>query len=170
MRYALKQRLWQRRGTFRIQDDAGEDVMTATPTVLSTSFEVVFRDLAGRELLAIRNRAMSVRRTWDIYRGGEPIAVIVGGRDTATFVGIRFDIGKPTFRFDVDVPGPDDLVVKGSIEEHEYTMKRGDRTVATVSKTWFSWDDSYGVEIVDGEDIPLVLASTVAIDIVIGYD
>jgi len=36
--------------------------------------------------------------------------------------------------------------------------------VATVSKKWFSWTDTYGVEIADGEDDVLLLASIVVID------
>jgi len=38
--------------------------------------------------------------------------------------------------------------------------------VAEVSKRWFSWSDTYGVDISDGEDDVLLLASTVVIDMV----
>ena len=34
-----------------------------------------------------------------------------------------------------------------------------------MSKKYFSWTDSYGVDIADGEDDVLILASTVVIDI-----
>ena len=43
-------------------------------------------------------------------------------------------------------------------------FERGGDTVATVSKRWFSWTDTYGVEIAEGEDDILILASTVVID------
>jgi uncharacterized protein YxjI len=33
-----------------------------------------------------------------------------------------------------------------------------------VSKKWFSWSDTYGVDITDGEDDVLILASTVVVD------
>jgi len=38
--------------------------------------------------------------------------------------------------------------------------------VATVSKRWFSWTDTYGVEIADGEEDVLILATAVVIDMV----
>jgi uncharacterized protein YxjI len=38
--------------------------------------------------------------------------------------------------------------------------------VAEVSKRWFSWTDTYGVEVADGEDPVLILASAVVIDMV----
>ena len=67
-------------------------------------------------------------------------------------------------RFTVDVPGPDDLEAQGSFTEHEYTFTRRGQVVATVSKRWFSWSDTYGIEIADGEDPVLILASAVVID------
>ena len=69
-------------------------------------------------------------------------------------------------RFTVDVPGPDDLEANGEFLPHEYTLSRHGQTVATVSKKWFSLTDAYGVDIVDGEDPVLILASAVVMDMV----
>jgi len=67
-------------------------------------------------------------------------------------------------RFTVDVPGPDDLEAKGDFLDHEYVFTRGGREVARVSKRWFALADTYGVEIADGEDDVLILASAVVVD------
>ncbi len=72
--------------------------------------------------------------------------------------------------FTVDVPGPEDLEAQGSLLDHEYTFTRGSRTVATVSKRWFSFTDTYGVEVETGEDPVLILASTVIIDMICHAD
>ena len=66
-------------------------------------------------------------------------------------------------KFTVDVPGPDDLEARGDFLDHEYTFERGGRVVASVSKQWFKWTDTYGVEVVGDEDV-LILASAVVID------
>lgn len=66
----------------------------------------------------------------------------------------------------MDVPGPDDIEAQGSFTDMEYTFSRGDRKVAQVSKRWFSFSDTYGVDVADGEDDALILASTVVIDMV----
>ncbi len=58
----------------------------------------------------------------------------------------------------------DDLEAKGDF--HEYAFTRAGRSVATVSKQWFSWSDTYGVDIAEGEDEVLILASSVVIDMV----
>ena len=67
-------------------------------------------------------------------------------------------------RFVIDVEGGDDLKANGNVVDHEYEIKRGDDVIASVSKKWFRVRDTYGVEIAGGEDEPLMLALTVAID------
>jgi uncharacterized protein YxjI len=67
-------------------------------------------------------------------------------------------------RFNVDVPGPDDLEASGDFLSHEYSFTRHGSEVARVSKKWFSMSDTYGVDINDKEDDVLILASTVVID------
>jgi uncharacterized protein YxjI len=64
----------------------------------------------------------------------------------------------------VDVPGPDDLEARGNLLDHEYTFTRGGQVVAEVSKKWFSWTDSYGIDVSEGEDDALILACAVVID------
>lgn len=68
--------------------------------------------------------------------------------------------------FYVDVPGPDDLIAEGDFWDLEFTFTRGDTTVAQVSRQWFSWADTYGLDIAEGEDDVLILASTIVIDMV----
>ena len=69
-------------------------------------------------------------------------------------------------RFTVDVPGPDDLEAVGDFLDHEYRLERQGRTVAEVSKRWFRWTDTYGVDISPGENDLLILATAVVIDLV----
>jgi uncharacterized protein YxjI len=73
-------------------------------------------------------------------------------------------------RFTVDVPGPDDLEAEGDFFDHEYVLERGDKPVAAVSKKWFSFADTYGIDIDDREDQVLILATAVVIDMVCHKD
>lgn len=59
--------------------------------------------------------------------------------------------------------GPD-LDVQGNILDHEYSIEEGRNKIAEVSKKWFRLADTYGVEIEPGQDDVLILAVTVAID------
>jgi uncharacterized protein YxjI len=53
----------------------------------------------------------------------------------------------------------------GDLLDHEFTIRRGDQTVATVSKRWFSVRDTYAVEVAPGQDDLLILASVLALDL-----
>ena len=68
-------------------------------------------------------------------------------------------------RFTIDVPGPDDLELRGSLLDHEFTIRRGGRQVAIVSKRWIALTDTYGVDIAEGEDPLLLLACVLALDL-----
>jgi uncharacterized protein YxjI len=68
-------------------------------------------------------------------------------------------------RFTIDVPGPDDLELTGDLLDHEFTIRRGDRAVATVSKRWFSMRDTYAVDVAADQDDLLILASVLALDL-----
>ncbi|MGH3505590.1 MAG: LURP-one-related/scramblase family protein [Nocardioidaceae bacterium] len=67
-------------------------------------------------------------------------------------------------RWTVEIEGGPDLDIKGNIVDHEYTFTDGRTPVATVSKRWFRVADTYGVEVEPGQNPVVVLAATVALD------
>ena len=154
MRYLLKQKLFSWGDDFKIKNEAGEDVFFVDGKAFSFGDKLSFQDLNGTELAFIRQKLLSWGPTYEVYRG-DALAAVVKKHLFTLF----------RCKFTVDVPGPDDLEAHGSFLDHEYTFSRGDREVAVVSKRWFSWTDTYGVDISQGEDDILILASTVVIDL-----
>jgi uncharacterized protein YxjI len=70
-------------------------------------------------------------------------------------------------KFKVDMKdGSPDLEIVGNILDHEYSLRRGGREVAHVSKKWISIGDSYGVQVDEGEDDVLILACAVIVDLI----
>ena len=155
MRYVMKQKLFCWGDDFTIKDDQDRDVFFVDGKVLSFGDKLSFQDMAGNELAFISEKLLSWGSTYELYRGSELAAVVK--KALFTFFQCKFT---------VDVPGPDDLEAEGDFLDHEYQFSRGGRVVAVVSKQWFAWTDTYGVEIADGEDAVLLLASSVVIDMV----
>ena len=154
MRYVLKQKLFSWGDDFYIRDEDGRDVYFVDGKAFSIGDQLAFRDPAGTELASIKQKIFNWSPTYEIWRGGRLAAVVK--RELFSFL---------RHRFTVDVPGPDDLEAAGDLMDHEYELRRGDRAVAVVSKRWFSWTDTYGVDVADGEDDVLILASAVVIDL-----
>jgi uncharacterized protein YxjI len=67
-------------------------------------------------------------------------------------------------RWTVKIGDGPDLEIQGNVLDHEYTVTDGRKPVATVSKKWFRVADTYGVEIDADQDPVVVLAATVAVD------
>jgi uncharacterized protein YxjI len=111
------------------------------------------------ELAFIRQKLLSWGPTYEITRNGALAAVV----KKHLFTLLRC-------KFTVDVPGPDDLEAQASFLDMEYTFTRAGQIVAEVSKRWFTFTDTYGVDIQEGEDDVLLLASTVVIDMVCHLD
>jgi uncharacterized protein YxjI len=153
MRYIMREKLLSWGNDFVIKDESGRDAYFVDGKAFSFGDKLSFQDMQGNELAFIKQKLLSWGKTYEIVRDGRVAAVVK--RELFTLF---------RHRFTVDVPGPDDLEAQGSFTEHEYTFRRDDQVVATVSKRWFSWSDTYGVEVADGEDPVLILASAVVID------
>src|SRR6266545_243739 len=96
-------------------------------------------------------------------RLGEDSEITVGGQEVAE---VRKHFFTPFGdRFTIDIPGPGDLEMAGNLFDHEFTVRRGGQTVATVSKRWFSLRDTYAVDVAPGEDDLVILASVLALDL-----
>src|SRR4029079_10618559 len=154
MRYVLKQKLFAWGNDFMVKDDAGNDVYFVDGKAFSIGDQLSFQDLRGTELAYIKQKVLSWGRTYDVYRSGQLAAVV----KKELFSMIHHT-------FNVDLPGPDDLQATGNFLDYEYTFRRGETEVARVSKEFFNWSDTYGVDIDDGEDDILILACTVVIDL-----
>jgi uncharacterized protein YxjI len=155
----MKQKLFAWGDDFYIRDEAGRELFFVDGKALSFGDQLTFRSLDGNELAFIRQKVLSWGATYEIYRAGVLAAVVKKE---------LFTLFRCTFM--VDVPGPDDLQARGNFTDHEYMFARRESTVATVSKQWFSWSDTYGVDIADAEDQILILAATVVIDMVCHAD
>jgi uncharacterized protein YxjI len=155
----MRQKLFCFGDDFVIKNEAGQDVFFVDGKAFSFGDKLSFQDMSGNELAFIRQKLLSWGPTYEIYREGRLAAVVK--KELFTFFHCKFT---------VDVPGPDDMEAKGDFLDMEYAFSRGRHLVAEVSKRWFSWNDTYGVDITDGEDDVLMLASSVVIDMVCHAD
>ncbi|MFT7670963.1 MAG: hypothetical protein ACI8X5_003678 [Planctomycetota bacterium] len=154
MKFIMRERLWSMGGRYDIREESGEDAYYVKGKVFSIGDKLSFCDLDERELAYIEQKIFNWGPTYEIHSGGQRLAVVKKK---------LFTIFK--CRFDVDVPGPNDLEAEGDFLHHEYAFTRNGRTVASVSKRWFSWTDTYGIDIGEEEDPVLLLASAVVIDL-----
>jgi len=154
VRYIIKERFFRLGEDSDILDEAGRPVFHVDGQVFTLRDRLVVQDQSGREVASVHRRLIALRPTYEISIGGHAAAQVKKHFFTP-FVD----------RFTIDVPGPDDLEMAGSLLDHDFTISRGSQVVATVSKAWLTIRDTYGVEIAEGEDDLLILAAVLALDL-----
>jgi uncharacterized protein YxjI len=152
--YRMRQKLVSIGDDFWIENDRGERVFKVDGKALRVRETLVFENARGNQLAKIQERMLRVRDTMEIE-----------GPDGGTVASVRKAMITPLReRWTVKVGGGPDLSVQGNVLDHEYTIGEGRDSVAQVSKRWFRVADTYGVEVGPGQNDVLVLAVTVAID------
>ena len=153
-RYKIRQNLISIGDDFWIENEDGKKVFKVDGKVLRIRKTLVFEDLKGNPLCKIQERLLTIRDT-----------MVIDGPDGKEMAVIKKALISPLRdRWTVKVKDGADLDVQGSILDHEYSVKDGRNKVAEVSKKWFSFTDTYGVEIDPGQNDILILAIAVAID------
>ena len=152
--YVIRERFFSIGDDFDVLDEHGNKVLHVDGKVFSVRNKVVIEDLSGAEVASVHRHLVALRPTYEIRIGGEKAAEV------------RKKLFTPFHdKFTIDVPGPDDLEMKGHLLEHEYTIEQGGREVAAVSKQWLTVRDTYAVQVAAGQDPLLVIASVLALDL-----
>lgn len=153
-RYQMQQRTVSIGDDFWIENERGERVFKVDGKVLRAPQILQFEDARGKVLCMIQERMLRVKDSMEIEGPhGEHLATV----KKALLTPIRE-------RYMVQIRSGPDLEVQGNLLDHEYRIELNGRKVAEVSEKWFRLRDSYGVEIDSGQDDILILAATVAID------
>ena len=152
--YVIRERFFSFGDDFDVLDEHGNKVLHVDGKVLSVRDKVVIEDLNGDEVASVHRQLVALRQTYEIRIGGEKAAEV------------RKKLFTP-FRdkFTIDVPGPDDLEMKGDLLDHEYVIEQDGREVAAVSKRWLTVRDTYAVQVAAGVDPLLIIASVLALDL-----
>ncbi|WP_269541021.1 LURP-one-related/scramblase family protein [Cerasicoccus fimbriatus] len=154
----MKEKFWSFSDDFSIKDANGQPIFFVKGKAFSWGDKLSFQDLQGNELAFISQKLLSFKPRFEIFRNGELFAEV-----TKEFSWFKKE-------FLLDVPGPNDYSINGSFWQRNYTFERSGRVVAQVSREYFTWTDTYGVDIVDGEDDVAILAAVIVIDQVLHDD
>lgn len=152
MIYKIKEKFWSWGNKFIITDEQNNSQFVVDGRAFSWGDKLSFQDLEGNELAFINQRLMSLMPRYQILTNGTVLAEVI--KEFSWF----------QQKFKLDVPGPNDYEIDGSFWQHEFNFTRSGRKVASVSKKLWAWTDSYGVNIVDGEDDVSILCACIVID------
>ena len=150
MKLLIEQEILTWRDKFTVMDDCGNPRYYVKGDLFSWGKKLHVTDLSGREVAYVEQQLFTFLPRYAVYAGGVLIGEVVK----------EFTFFRPKYT----VNGPD-WVVDGNFWEHEYCINtNAGAPVATVSKEYFTWADTYRLQIFPGGDEIGVLATVLAID------
>ena len=153
-RYKIHQQFLSIGDDYWIENEDGEKSFKVDGKALRLRKTLILEDAEGKPLCKIQERMLRIKDTMEIEDAdGKRIALV----KKALIAPLRE-------RWNVKIRNGPDMVVQGNIFDHEYNIKEGLRRVAEISKKWFKFNDTYGVEIDNDQEDVLILTIAIAID------
>ena len=151
MKLALKEKVFSLREAFQVMDEEGNPIYEVIGKLLSVGHKLTVTDMDGQEAAYIHQKVLSLVPKYFIEVNGQEEVELKG----------HITLFKPHYTLEAE---DGKWEIRGDFMAHEYEMKRGRDVVATVTKKWFSWGDTYLLDVADDADVLPALGVMLAID------
>ena len=149
MKLYIKQKVFALKDKFSIFDEYGEVKYYAEGELFSLGKKLHIKDNADREVILIKQRIASFLPKYEVtVSGSAPFEIVK-----------NFRIFKHEYTIN-DL----DIRIHGDFIAHNYSVERNGSVIATLTKEWLSWGDSYTIEISDPRDELTALAVILVVD------
>lgn len=149
MKLYIRQRVFSWADRFVIKGEDGADRYSAQGEIFSWGKKLHIYDAGGYEAAFIRQKLMSFMPCFFIEAGGRELCRITK----------EFTLFVQRYRID-GLPWH----VEGDFWAHEYALRGKGRDIMRMSKHWFTWGDSYELDIPEPADELPALCVALAID------
>ncbi len=151
MLYQIRQKIFSFGDDFTIRNGNGEEVLVVKGKVFSLGNKLRINNMQGEELYYIEQKLFKLLPQYTVYANGQEVASV---KKEFAFFKNSFHIESIYGNFTMD----------GNFFAHDFEILKNGQLAATISKKWFSFSDTYGVEISDNENQPFILALVIVID------
>lgn len=145
----IKQKVFSMSGKFSVKDAEENEVYFVEGSLMKIPKTFSIMDDTRKEVALISKKTFSFLPTFFVE---------VHGKETLT---IRKEFSFLKARYTIEGAG---IEVHGNWWDMNFEVYRNGKLIGTVGKKWFTWGDSYQLEILDEETEPLLVALVVAID------
>jgi uncharacterized protein YxjI len=148
MKLYIKQAVFSWRDKFAVWDEQEHERWFAQGEIFTWGRKLHIYDPQENEVAFIRQKVMSLLPRYFIELGGNTYTLVKA-----------FTLLKPRFRLENT-----NWTIGGNFLAHEYEAVDGAERVMSLSKHWFTWGDSYELDIPNPENELLGLCVALAID------
>ena len=152
MKLYIKQKIFSWNDRFSVYDSSGGEIYRIKGALFSFGNKLTVFDANEREVCRIEQEIFRLRQRYHVIKDELCMATVIK----------EFSLFRPYYT--IEGPG---LEVQGNFFEHDYEILSGVTAVASVRKQWFTWGDSYEIDVDDAYDPVAVLAVAIIIDCVL---
>lgn len=145
----IEQKVFSLSGKFSVKDAEDNDVYFVEGSFMKMPKTFSIMDVTMQEVAMITKKMFSFLPTFFVE---------VHGQETVT-IKKAFSFFKA--RYTIDAAG---IEVQGNWWDMDFEVHQNGELIGAVSKKWFTWGDSYQLNILDDEMEPLLVSLVVAID------
>lgn len=149
MKLYIRQRVFSWNDKFTVKTYYGEDKYAVEGEFFSLGKKLHVYDMSGREVAFIQQKIFSFLPRYFVFVGDRQVAEIVK----------QFSFFRPKY----EVAGLN-WQVEGDFFAHNYIITDSGKKVVEINKEWMTWGDCYELDIADGADEIVALATVLAID------
>jgi len=152
MRFYIKQKVFSIGDKYVIKNENGEDIFFVRGKILTLSPKFYLLDMSNNEQSFIEKELFSfLLPKYNIYRNNQLLACI---KKTFTFLKSSFEVDSSSGTY----------VISGDFMSMSFDITHNGLRAATITKKWFTWGDSYEIDISYNEDETLLLSMVIIID------
>lgn len=158
MRFVMRQKILTLRDSFDITDENDELAFTAKSKFFSFRKSFALKDKFEQDFVTIKQQLFAIK----------PKFVFENHQGEKALLKKHFF---PLFRHNFSLYiGAEKVTIQGNFWAHEYQFEHQGKVTAQVSKKWFSWSDTYGVDVMNASQVWFVLSTVIAIDCILHDD
>ncbi|WP_342580656.1 LURP-one-related family protein [Ureibacillus sp. FSL W7-1570] len=147
----IKQKFLSLTDRFKVKDEQGNEVYYVEGSFLKIPKTFTIYDMEGHEVAVITKKVFAFLPKFIVEMEGRQVITI---KKEFTFFRSRYTI---------DAAG---IEVRGNWWDMTFQVFQHGEKIGQVSKEWFTWGDSYKVEILNEEMEQIIIALVIAIDCV----
>ncbi|MGM0751792.1 MAG: LURP-one-related/scramblase family protein [Bacillota bacterium] len=147
----IKQKVFSLSEEFTVKDQEEKDAYYVEGSFMKVPKTFSIMDQDRNEVALITKKVLSFLPTFFVEVNGEEV------------VTIKKELSFLKAKYSIDAAG---IEVEGNWMDMDFQVLHNGRVVGEVGKEWFSWGDSYRVQVLEQEMETIILALVIAIDCV----
>ena len=151
MKLYIKQKIFSIGDKYTVKDEFDQIYYYVEGQIFSIGAKLRIYDQNRTEKIFIKRKVFTFMPEYEFYRGEELIAIIQK----------KFKMFKNEFTVESKYGN---YVLDGNFLGMDLSITKDGKEVAIVMKKWFTWGDSYEIDILDDSDIDFLTALVIVID------